>query len=240
MARPISLFRLPAIVRMYALESATYLSKSQHIWWRIRLLFSLDYHANPIVQARTYPFFSGTKPNNALLLIPCFGTITNKAYLPLYLLLFKLILYYSFPFTHIRYFHSYTTQMHAVYNKFKHRIFPSASPPRPLSNVWDLRATNYFTTAFSGTGMTPLLASQLSMQFPEVDAQVLRAQSVAAKAQKQTVTHDKRVWREEYLRSKKGNVLRKRRNESGGQRDGDRKSANKLRKSGGKGSVFMF
>ena len=69
------------------------------------------------------------------------------------------------------------------------------------------------------------MASQLSMHFPEVDAQVLRAQSAAAKAQKQTVKHDKRRWREEYLRSKKWNVLRKPRNDSGGQRNGDKKGA---------------
>ena len=84
------------------------------------------------------------------------------------------------------------------------------------------------------------MASQLSMHFPEVDAQVLRGQSAAAKAQKQTVKHDKRRWQEEHLHSKKGNVLRKLRNDSGGQRNGDKKSANKLRKSRGKGSGFMF
>lgn len=130
--------------------------------------------------------------------------------------------------------------MQAVYQKFKHRLFTDASPPRPLSSVWDLRANNYFTTALSDTGMTALMASQLSMQSSEVDAQVLRAQSAAAEAQKQRLKHDKRVWRKDYLRSKKGNVLRKPRSDWGGQRIGDTKSANKLRKSRGNEMVSMF
>lgn len=83
------------------------------------------------------------------------------------------------------------------------------------------------------------MSSQLSVQSSEADAQVLRAQSAAAEAQKQRLKHDKRTWRKDYLRSKKGNVLRKPRNDLGGQRTGNEKSANKLRKSRGKGSVFF-
>lgn len=124
--------------------------------------------------------------------------------------------------------------MHAVYNKFKPRLCPDAPPPRPLSHVWDLRATNYFTTALSGTGMTPLTASQLSMQSSAAEARVLRAQSAAAEAQNQTLNNDKKVWRRDYSRSKKGNVLRKPVNGWRGRETGDKKSANKLRKSRGK------
>ena len=155
------------------------------------------------------------------------------------LLLFETFPCYWFPPYPYRTFQPDDTQMQAIYEKFKHRLFLDPPPPRPLSSVWDLRATNYFTTALSGTGMTPLMASQLSMHTSEVDAQVLRAQSTAAKAQKQTVKHDKRVWRKDYLRSKKGNVLRKPRNDSGRHRSGNKKIANKLRKSRGKGSVFF-
>ena len=78
------------------------------------------------------------------------------------------------------------------------------------------------------------------MQSSAVDAQVLRAQSAAAEAQNQTLKSNKKIWREDYLRSKKGNMLRKTRKDSEGQRIGDKKSANKLRKSRGKGSVYVF
>ncbi|CAD6570377.1 MAG: hypothetical protein ASARMPRED_003669 [Alectoria sarmentosa] len=117
--------------------------------------------------------------------------------------------------------------MHAVYDKFKRYLLPDASPPRPLSHVWDLRATNYYTTALTGTGMTPLTASQISTQSFKAEAQVLRAQSAAAEAQSQTLKRDKVVWRKDYLRSKKGNVLRKARNDSREQKGGSKKSANK-------------
>ena len=83
------------------------------------------------------------------------------------------------------------------------------------------------------------MASQLSMKSSAVDAHILCAQSAAAEAQNQTLKHDKKIWREDYLRSKKGNVLRKTRKDSA-QRIGDKKSANKLRKSRGKGSVYVF
>ncbi|KAF6240452.1 hypothetical protein HO173_001120 [Letharia columbiana] len=130
--------------------------------------------------------------------------------------------------------------MHAVYDKLKRCVFPDASPPRPLSHVWDLRAANHFTTALAGTGMTPLTASQRSMQSSAVEAQVLRAQSAAAEAQNQTLKHDKKVWRKDYLRSKKGNVLRKPRNDSKGHKPGNKKGANKLRKSRDKGIALTF
>ena len=153
------------------------------------------------------------KPNNALLVIPCFCTTTKKAVFPYTALSMSASLQTHsmllISHTYTRYPQSYNTQMHAVYNKFKHRLFPDASPPRPLSNIWDLRPTNYLTTALSGTGMTPLIASQLSMHSSEIDAQVLRAQSAAAKGQKRAVKDDTRVSREEYLRSKKRNMLRK-------------------------------
>lgn len=130
--------------------------------------------------------------------------------------------------------------MHALFDRFKRFLSPEASPPRPLSHVWDLRATNYFTTALSGTGITPLTAAQLSEQSPNVEAQVLRAQSVAAEAQKRTLKRDKKVWRKDYLRSKMGNVLHKPRKGSKEQKTARKKGPNKLRKSKGKRIASMF
>lgn len=78
------------------------------------------------------------------------------------------------------------------------------------------------------------------MQSSAVEAQVLRAQSAAAEAQNQTLKHDKKVWRKDYLRSKKGNVLRKPRNDSKGHKPGNKKGANKLRKSRDKGIALTF
>ncbi len=72
------------------------------------------------------------------------------------------------------------------------------------------------------------------MQSSAAEARVLRAQSAAAEAQNQTLNNDKKVWRRDYSRSKKGNVLRKPGNDSRERETGDKKSANKLRKSRGK------
>ena len=127
--------------------------------------------------------------------------------------------------------------MHALYDRFKRWLIPDASPPRPLSRVWDLRATNYFTTALSGTGMTPLTAAQRSGQSSKAEAQVLRAQSAAAEAQNRTLKYDKKAWRKDYLRLKKGNVLRKPRKDS---RKANKKSPTKLRKPRGKEIASIF
>ena len=162
---------------------------------------------------------SATKPNKALLTIHCLCTVTNKAVVPNTALSMSvsihIILVLLFFLTSIESLHNHTIlKMNAVYNNFKQYLCPNASPPRPLFHVWDLRATNYFTPALSGTGMTPLTVSQLSTKSSAVEAQVLRAQGAAAEAQNQTLKHDKKVWRQDYLRSKKGNVHRKPRNDS--------------------------
>ena len=135
---------------------------------------------------------------------------------------------------------SHKHKMNAIYNKLKRSFFPDASPPRPLSRVWDLRATNYFTTALSGTGMTPLTASQQSTQSTAAGADVLRAQSAAVQAQNMSLKYDRKVWRKEYLRSKKGNVLRKSRKYSKDQSPETKKRVNKLRKSRGKRIASTF
>ena len=85
-----------------------------------------------------------------------------------------------------------------------YQLFPDVASPRPLSHVWDLRATNDFITALYGTDTPPPTASQPSTQSSAAGANILRAQSTAAQAQSQTLQHDKKVWRTGYLRRKKG------------------------------------
>lgn len=88
--------------------------------------------------------------------------------------------------------------------------------------------------------MTHVTASQPSTQSFAAGAQVLQAQSAAAEAQSETLKDDKKVWRKDYLRLKKGNVLHKPRNDSREQKAGDKKGANKLRKSRTKGIALTF
>ena len=158
-----------------------------------------------------------------------------------YLILYTSILCDRLPYTNFEPLHSHQTlKMHAVYNRLKRALCPNVASPRPLSHVWDLRATNDFIAALYGTKTPPPTASQQSTQSSAAGANILRAQSTAARAQSQNLEDDKKVWRTDYLRRKKGSLLRKPRRNLREQRPGNEKSTNKLRKYRGKEIAWTF